>query len=256
MLAHEQFGLILIGSCPGGSASNFWTAMFNGDVNLSVTMTLVSSVASFGMTSFWAWFLGSNLVEDNATNDPTKSIHIPYSNLMLSLLGFAVPLFLGALFRYKWESIGTRIHTLASKPVFLVSLILLFVLGILNSMFMFYLLNWRHILAGFLMGSLGYIFGATMAFVFCQSKPQIIAISIETALQNFGIAFVALNLTFESPYSDLAVLPIIGYYICATTPTLLTIYLIYLLYPICKGQKTFNKTRRDSATDFRNSLKL
>ena len=230
--------------------------MFNGDVNLSVTMTLVSSIASFGMTTFWAWFLGSNLVGDNATRDPTKSIHIPYRELMLSLLGFAIPLLLGAIFRYKWESLGTRIHTFAAKPVFLVSLILLCILGLLNSLYMFYLLNWRHILTGFLMGTLGYIFGATLAFLCCQSKQKIIAISIETALQNFGIAFVALNLTFESPYSDLAVLPIIGYYLCATTPTLLSIYIMYLLYPVCKGQTKFNETRRDSATDFKKSLKI
>ena len=58
----EKLGLILLGSCPGGAASNFWTAMLDGDVNLSVTMTLVSSVASFGMTSLWIYLLGDPLV--------------------------------------------------------------------------------------------------------------------------------------------------------------------------------------------------
>ena len=54
----EKLGLILAGSAPGGNASNFWTSMFDGDVNLSITMTLISSISSFGMTSLWVWLLG------------------------------------------------------------------------------------------------------------------------------------------------------------------------------------------------------
>ena len=215
--------------------------MFNGDVNLSVTMTLVSSIASFGMTSFWAWLLGSNLVEGEAAKDPTKGIHVPYTNLVITLLGFAIPLCLGVLFRHKWDSLGEKIHTRAAKPIFLISLIVLAILGILNTVFLFSLLSWRHVVSGSLMGTFGYIFGASIAVIFNQSKSQIIAISIETALQNFGIAFVVLNLTFESPYSDLGVLPIIGYYLCSTTPMLLLVYLVYLLNPFCICKKNYGE---------------
>ena len=204
--------------------------MFNGDVNLSITMTLLSSIASFGMTTFWTWLLGSNLVDVEAAKDPTKAIHIPYGNLTLTLFSFAVPLCLGVLFQQKWPELGTRIHSLVAKPIFFITLIVLFVLGLLNSLFIFYLLNWRHIVSGFSMGTLGYIFGAGMAMLCRQSTSQVIAISIETALQNFGIAFVVLHLTFDSPYSELGLLPIIGYYICSTTPTLMLVYLIYLMY--------------------------
>ena len=55
----EKLGLILVGSVPGGSLSNFWTSMLGGDVNLSVTMTMISSISSFGMTSLWVWLLGT-----------------------------------------------------------------------------------------------------------------------------------------------------------------------------------------------------
>ena len=96
-LAHEQLGLILLGSCPGGAASNFWTAMFDGDVNLSVTMTMVSSIASFGMTSLWAWLLGRHLVNSEGSKDPTKSIEIPYHMIATSLLAFAIPPFCKAV---------------------------------------------------------------------------------------------------------------------------------------------------------------
>lgn len=42
------FGLLVIGVCPGGIASNFWTLLLDGDVNLSITMTFVSSIAAMG----------------------------------------------------------------------------------------------------------------------------------------------------------------------------------------------------------------
>ena len=39
-------GLILVGSCPGGTASNVITYLAKGDVALSVTMTSCSTIAS------------------------------------------------------------------------------------------------------------------------------------------------------------------------------------------------------------------
>ena len=60
----EKLGLILVGSAPGGNLSNFWTSMLGGDVNLSVTMTMISSISSFGMTSLWVWVLGTQFSGD------------------------------------------------------------------------------------------------------------------------------------------------------------------------------------------------
>ena len=48
------------------------------------------------------------------------------------------------------------------------------------------------------------------------SSAQIVAISLETAIQNGGIAFVVLGLTFESPISDMANMPIIAFFFCST----------------------------------------
>ena len=54
----------------------------------------------------------------------------------------------------------------------------------------------------------------------CELVPpaQIVAISLETAIQNGGIAFVVLGLTFESPISDMANMPIIAFFFCSTGP--------------------------------------
>ena len=88
---YERLGLLLLGCCPGGVGSNFWTAMLGGDINLSVTMTFFSSVAAFAMTSLWIFVLGSPLVSED--------VPIPFLQLAIALVSFAVPVVLGVLAR-------------------------------------------------------------------------------------------------------------------------------------------------------------
>ena len=54
-------------------------------------MTFFSSVAAFAMTSFWIWILGSPLV--------SEEIPIPFTQLTIALVSFAVPVVLGVLAR-------------------------------------------------------------------------------------------------------------------------------------------------------------
>ncbi len=55
-------GIILIGSCPGGVASNLMAYLANGDVALSVTMTSCSTLMSPLMTPFMMKLLAGRLV--------------------------------------------------------------------------------------------------------------------------------------------------------------------------------------------------
>merc|ERR1719341_1277198 len=84
---YERLGLLLLGCAPGGAASNFWTAMYKGDVNLSCTMTFLSSCFSFAFTTLWVYVLGTPLVG--------KDIPIPYLRLVISLASFTLPLIIG-----------------------------------------------------------------------------------------------------------------------------------------------------------------
>ena len=58
-------GIILVGSCPGGVASNLMTFLAGGDVALSVTMTSCSTLLSPVMTPFWMKTLAGKLVPVN-----------------------------------------------------------------------------------------------------------------------------------------------------------------------------------------------
>ena len=52
-------GVILVGACPGGTASNVVAYLARGDVALSVGMTTVSTVLSPLLTPLWIWLLAS-----------------------------------------------------------------------------------------------------------------------------------------------------------------------------------------------------
>lgn len=43
-----QLGLFTFGCSPGGGASNMWTVLLNGNLNLSLTMTFISNLAALG----------------------------------------------------------------------------------------------------------------------------------------------------------------------------------------------------------------
>jgi BASS family bile acid:Na+ symporter len=59
-------GLILVGSCPGGTASNVMTYLARGDVALSVTLTSVSTVCSVIATPYLMQWLGGQYVPVDA----------------------------------------------------------------------------------------------------------------------------------------------------------------------------------------------
>lgn len=61
-------GLILVGSCPGGTASNVMTYLAKGDVALSVTLTSVSTIASVVATPYLMQWLGGQYVPVNAAD--------------------------------------------------------------------------------------------------------------------------------------------------------------------------------------------
>ncbi|MDT7042483.1 bile acid:sodium symporter family protein [Candidatus Nitronereus thalassa] len=57
--AFLAIGVILVGACPGGTASNVVAYLARGDVALSVGMTTISTILSPLLTPLWIWILAS-----------------------------------------------------------------------------------------------------------------------------------------------------------------------------------------------------
>lgn len=65
-----------------------------------------------------------------------------------------------------------------------------------------FIIIFQIVLAGMGLPWLGFIFGMVISLVLGQTKPDIIAISIETGIQNTGIAIFLLRFTLSQPAAD------------------------------------------------------
>ncbi|MEL0291712.1 MAG: bile acid:sodium symporter [Aquiluna sp.] len=92
-------GALIMGSVPAGTTSNLFTYFSKGNLALSVTMTVNSTLWAFIMTPA-ALFLYSNLLGLD------ESLSIEFSELALVIFGLIVPVGLGMLIRRLSANIG------------------------------------------------------------------------------------------------------------------------------------------------------
>lgn len=81
-----------------------------------------------------------------------------------------------------------------------------------------------------------------MAVLFNLNRNQIVAVSIETALQNPGVAFVLLTLSLKQPDSDLAAIPVVAQLFMTGIPMWIT----YLFYFCIKNLKKRIRKRKNA----------
>ena len=96
---------------------------------------------------------------------------IPYHMIALTLACFIIPLCAGCLFKHKQRDRATRIMNWFAKPYYIVCLVIVLGSALVTSYdYYFTMVTWRHLLSGLLIGGLGFLTGATLAFICCQGK--------------------------------------------------------------------------------------
>ena len=196
--APMRLGLFVTGCSPGGGASNIWTVMFGGNLDLSVTMTAISTFAAFFMMPAWIFSLGQHLILD----DDETQIVIPYYKIVIYAFFLVVPLGIGLLTaRYLPRVSAFLVRILKPISLFLILFILIF--GIWANLYIFRLMNWQVFVVGMGLPWIGFAFGCTLARALNQSRQDIIAIAIETGIQNTGMSIFILWFTLDHPLGDI-----------------------------------------------------
>jgi bile acid transporter len=85
-------GALIMGSVPAGTTSNLFTYFSKGNLALSVTMTVNSTLWAFIMTPFMLWIYSSLLEFD-------ESLSIEFGELAIVIVGLVIPVGLGMLVR-------------------------------------------------------------------------------------------------------------------------------------------------------------
>jgi len=169
-------GMVLVGTCPGGTASNVITFMSKGDVALSVTMTSVSTLLSPILTPFITYLLIGEKISFSAVGMFWSIVQIV---IIPICLGLTVKKFLPKLAEQ-------AIDYLPSISGLAISFIIAGVIGASQKA----ILSTSGVIfaAVILHNCLGYALGFTLARFIGMNWKKAIALSIEVGMQNSGLA--------------------------------------------------------------------
>ena len=169
-------GVVLVGCCPGGTASNVITYLAKGDLALSVGMTGVSTLLAPFLTPLLTWILAG------------KSVDVDVLSMFLSILWVVIlPIVVGLFVKWLWPKFTEKATDYL--PAFSSIAIALIVAIVISA-------NAEKLLAGGLLIvivvvlhnvcglGLGYLIGRMLRL----SEPKMRAISIEVGMQNSGLA--------------------------------------------------------------------
>lgn len=130
-----RIGMFFTGCSPAGGASNIWTVILGGNIDLSITMTTISTLASFGMMPLWLFTLGK-VIFDSGNMD------VPYRNLATYVIGLIIPLAIGMLIKRYLPRVGNfLVRILKVLSIMLILFIVIF--AIVTNLYLFELFTWQ-----------------------------------------------------------------------------------------------------------------
>ena len=169
-------GVILVGCCPGGTASNVITYLAKGDLALSVGMTATSTLLAPVLTPLLVWLMAGTMVD------------VDTMGMLLSIVYVVIaPIICGLLCQRFLPRITKCV--VPYLPA-LSSIAIAMVVGIVVSH------NADRLLVGGLMvvvvvmahNLLGLLIGYILGRLLRLTRPKCVALSIEVGMQNSGLA--------------------------------------------------------------------
>ena len=179
-------GVILVGCCPGGTASNVITYLAKGDLALSVGMTAVSTLLAPILTPLLVWLLAG------------ESVDVDVVGMLLSILWVVIlPIALGLLVKRFWprttEQASAYLPALSTLAICVIVLIVIAANAhkLLDGGLVILLVVVLHNVCG--LGA-GYLIGTLLRLTPVKRR----AISVEVGMQNSGLASSLATLHFAA----------------------------------------------------------
>ena len=177
-------GVMLVGCCPGGTASNVITYLAKGDLALSVGMTAMSTVLAPLLTPLLVWVMAGTFV------------NVDTVGMLLSIVYVVIaPIVTGFLMQHYMPKLTSRVSPyLPAFSSLVIALAVVIVVShnadrLLTAGLLVIVVVMLHNLCGL---ALGYAVGRMLRL----SHKKRTAISIEVGMQNSGLASSLANLHF------------------------------------------------------------
>ena len=185
-------GMILIASCPGGNISNFLSALSNGNIALSVSLTAITTAMSPIITPFNFYFWGNLYSHFISVKNDIPQLVIPFLPMLeqiMLLLG--LPVVLGLLFAHYLPKATKKItaplqglSVLLFVGMVVVAFVQNFQIFIDNIFYVFFIValhNGAALATGYFGGRLTRL-----------SEYNVRTLTVETGIQNSGLGLILL----------------------------------------------------------------
>ena len=184
-------GMILVASCPGGNISNFMTAHARGNTELSVSLTAIADFSAIIMTplnfAFWGSIYTNFYTKASNLLIPVEIDAFEMIKTMILLLG--IPLVIGMWFSQRFPNIRNKIM----RPIKIISLLIFagYVIAALAANFN-YFIKYAYLIFIIVLihNALAFTSGYIMAKSFKLKRRDVRTVTIETGIQNSGLALV------------------------------------------------------------------
>ncbi|KAK3426897.1 probable sodium/metabolite cotransporter BASS1, chloroplastic [Eucalyptus grandis] len=185
--SHYAAGLILVGCCPGGTASNIVTYLARGNVALSVLMTAASTISAVIMTPFLTAKLAGQYVAVDA------------AGLLLSTLQVVLlPVLAGAFLNQYFQSLVKLVSPLM-PPIAVATVAVLCGNAIAQSSSAILSSGRQVLLAASLLHASGFFFGYILSRILKLDEASARTVSIEVGMQNSVLGVVLATQHFGNP---------------------------------------------------------
>lgn len=180
-------GMILVAACPGGNISNFMSSLGKANIELSVSLTAISTALAIFMTPFNFWFWGNIYLNTANVAAEVPTLVIPLWDVFKTIfILLGIPLTLGILTSHFLPKVASALK----KPLQWVSILFFIAMVILSfsSNMDAFLRCVKYIfLVVFIHNLLALSIGFGVGTVFKVPFRDRRTLTIETGIQNSGL---------------------------------------------------------------------
>ena len=185
-------GMILVASCPGGNISNFMSSLSKANVELSVSLTAISTALCVLMTPFNFWLYGNLYLHYVSVHADVPQLVIPLWDVFKTIfILLGIPLTLGVLTSQYLPKVAEKLK----KPMMWLSIIFFVAMVVLSFWsnreafvkcieYIFLIVLIHNLLAL----TIGFSVGSVFKVPYKDRR----TLTIETGIQNSGLGLVLL----------------------------------------------------------------
>ncbi|NXP11571.1 NTCP2 protein, partial [Thinocorus orbignyianus] len=222
--------VLIMGCCPGGTASNVIAYWVDGDMDLSISMTTCSTVLAMGMMPL-CLFIYTKMWTDSNT------IVLPYDSIGISLVALIIPVSIGIYVNHRWPTKAKIILKVGS----IVGAVLIVLIAVVGGIL--YKGSWiispKLWIVGTIFPAAGYSLGFFLARLAGLSWHRCRTVSLETGMQNTQLCSTIVQLSFTPEQLELMF----------TFPLIYSIFQLVFALLILAGYRVYRRHRVKTNTD-------